>query len=180
MSRQLVVVDVGPLKPLITAASAGEGLRASPWVRRLIEQALQAEPVVGAAHAAAHRKPAADDVKLTVRLTAQESAALVAAARNAHLSQAEFVARVVATPGAGAALTQALQVLAESNRHLLSLGRNLNQVVHKINAAPGTMTEPDRALILEAAAATRTHARLVAEALSELTATRRSRARVPR
>jgi hypothetical protein len=116
-------------------------------------------------------------VKLTVRLTAEESAVLVAAARNAHLSQAEFVARVATTPGAGTALPQALQILAESNRQLLALGRNLNQIARKLNEVSGAMTDSERALIVQAAQATMAHAELVAQALAELSPSRRSRGR---
>lgn len=124
----------------------------------------------------ARRARSDDYIKLTVRLAPAESEVLQANAHAAGVSQAELIARLVAIPGIGAAMTQQVQALAESARQLGAIGRNLNQVVRALNEFPGLMTSSDRVTVLKAAEAAMAHARLVAGVASELGTTRRSRA----
>jgi hypothetical protein len=120
------------------------------------------------------RRRSGDYVKLTIRLTPAESAALIASAEAAGWSRAELVARLVRHPGIGNAAAHLLRALSDSNRQLLAIGRNLNQAARQINEHPGAMTSADREAIRAAVEAVQAHVPQSAALLGDLSATRRS------
>jgi hypothetical protein len=177
--RQFLVVDVGPLKPLIVDCAAQAHMAPSTWVRELLAQAVEAISDIPAPERPSLKRPprSGNPVKFFARFTPQESATLKAAAKAAGLSQSEYVARLVMNPAsAGAVGVPALQILADSNRQLLALGRNLNQIARKFNERPGDISRADLAQVLDAAEMVRTHVEMVASALKELSVNRRTAA----
>lgn len=120
------------------------------------------------------RRRSGDYVKLTIRLTPSESEALTANAEDAGWSRAELVARLVRHPGMGVTAAHLLRALSDSNRHLLAIGRNLNQAARQLNEHPGTMTNADREAIRAAVQAVQAHVPQAAALLGDLSATRRS------
>ena len=177
--RQLLVVDVGPLKPLIAACAAQANKPPTTWARELMAQAVEALGAGPIPERSTPRRPARNGnlVKFFARLTPEEAAAIKAAAKTAGLSQSEYVARLAMNPAvAGTIGVPALQALAESNRQLLAIGRNLNQIARMLNEYPGRMTRADQALILKVAELARAHVELAAGVIAELSVTRRSAA----
>ncbi|WP_084267336.1 plasmid mobilization protein [Azohydromonas lata] len=177
--RQLLVVDVGPLKPLIASCAAQAGKPPTTWARELMAQAVEALGAGPAPERPSPKRPARNGnlVKFFARLTPEEAAAIKASAKTAGLSQSEYVGRLAMNPtAAGAVGVPALQALAESNRQLLAIGRNLNQIARTLNESPGQMTGADHALILRVAELARAHVELTASVIAELSVTRRSAA----
>lgn len=186
-ARQILSVDVGPLRERIEARAAAEGRRAGPWVRQVLEAALGASEEAGDPRHVPGTRPAANRrlqggwVKLTARLTQDESALLAAAAALAGLSQAEYVGRLVREEGAGTVVPSAelLALLTDSNQQLAALGRQLRQVARSLPAEPGTPGDSDRAQLLAVAQAVQDQVTALAQALGEWHATRRSKAGLP-
>jgi hypothetical protein len=178
--RQFLVVDVGPLKPLIADCAARAHMPPGTWVRELLAQAVEAIGDTPAPERPSLKRPprSGNPVKFFARLTPEESSTLKAAAKAAGLSQSEYVARLVMNPAvAGSVGVPALQVLGESNRQLLAVGRNLTQIARLLNERPGETTRADQAQILEAVEMVRAHIELVARVIKELSVNRRTAAR---
>jgi hypothetical protein len=175
--RQFLVVDVGPLKPLIAACAAQAHMPPGTWARELLAQAVEVIDATPVPKRPSLKRPPrnGNPVKFFARLTPEESSTLKAAAKAAGLSQSEYVARLVMNPAAaGAVGVPPLQVLAESNRQLLAVGRNLNQIARRLNEDPQRISGVEQAQILEAAEMARAHVELVAAVIKELSVNRRT------
>ncbi|WP_156901439.1 plasmid mobilization protein [Azohydromonas australica] len=178
--RQFLVVDVGPLKPLIVDCAARAHMPPGTWVRELLAQAVEVIGDTPAPERPSLKRPprSGNPVKFFARLTPEESATLKAAAKAAGLSQSEYVARLVMNPAAaGAVGVPALQVLVESNRQLLAVGRNLNQIARSLNERLEKVTRAEQAQILQTVEMVRTHVELVASVIKELSVNRRTASR---
>ncbi|WP_084267440.1 plasmid mobilization relaxosome protein MobC [Azohydromonas lata] len=176
--RETLTVDVRGLKEPIAEASGGQP---SPWVRSLIEAALQAPSRPSTR--VSPRRPHDNGSKLTVWLSTLERQALLEGALAEGLSQAEYVGRLATSRNAGGAFIghEALKRLAESNLQLVKIGVNLNQIARALNAmgqgAPGEFKDQDRERIEAAARAALDHVELVASLIDHLEVTRRKAGR---
>jgi hypothetical protein len=176
--RETITVDVPGLRGRINEASEG---RPGPWVRTLIEQALQA-PSRPSTRVVARRSRTVG-AKTTLFLLPHEHEALVNGALAEGLSQSEYVGRLAAAEETGAAFIgrEACRLLGQSNLQLVRIGTNLNQIARSLNAmarqAPGMFTEVDRQRIETAAQTALNHVRLVASFIEQRELTRRKAAR---
>jgi hypothetical protein len=176
--RETVTVDVPGLRDLIDNASHG---RPGPWIRALIEDALQA-PERPSTRVSA-RRSRTDGVKVTLFLHAHEHEALVNGALSERLSQNEYAGRLIAAGPAGAAIVghEALQLLARSNLQLVKVGMNLSRIALKLDSIgqdeAGVLTAEDCLLLKNAARAALEHVELVAGLVERVGITRRQAAR---
>jgi hypothetical protein len=174
--RETLTVDVRGLLDDLRKASGGPP---GPWVRSLIQQALNAPPRPSTRVSA--RRSRTDGAKVTLWLRTDEHQALVQGALKEHLSQSEFVGRLAKghdTGDGGAAISHAaLKCLAESNLQMVKIGVNLNQIAHALNAltlgAPGELSARDRERIEAAARAALDHVEQVSSLIDTLAVTRR-------
>jgi hypothetical protein len=174
--RETLTVDVQGLAEPIAQASGGQR---GPWVRSLIEAALQ---VPGRPSTrVSSRRPSSHGKKLTVWLLPHEHQALVAGALQEQMSQAEYVGRLATSRGSTATSAlvshDMLKALTESNVQMVKIGVNLNQVAHALNAtalgAPGEFSAQDRERIKAAAQAALDHVEQVSSLIDNLAVTRR-------
>jgi hypothetical protein len=174
--RETLTVDVRGLLDDIRKISGGPP---GPWVRSLIEQALNAPPRPSTRVSA--RRSRTDGAKVTLWLQTDEHQALVQGALKDRLSQSEFVGRLAKgydTSSSSAFIGHdALKCLAESNLQLVKIGVNLNQIAHALNAlalgAPGEFSARDRGRIEAAAQAALDHVEQVSSLIDSLAVTRR-------
>jgi hypothetical protein len=177
--RHVLTVNVGPLHEQIVAHCASVGLKPARWGLQVVEAAVKElgmdTPERATARTAPHRHPYADGVKFTAQLTKAESAALVKSAQAAGLSQAEYIGRLVTMPAAvtPTELRSALQALSQSNVQLAAIGRNVNQIAHALNAAPGALSEQERHVIQDTCRAIREHIDAARAVVDQLSITRR-------
>lgn len=174
--RETLTVDVRGLLDDMRKASGGPP---GPWVRSLIEQALNAPSRPSTR--VSSRRSRTDGAKVTLWLQTDEHQALVQGALKDHLSQSEFVGRLAKArdPGDGGVFIShdVLKCLAESNLQLVKIGVNLNQIAHALNGlalgAPGEFSAQDREHIKAAARAALEHVEQVSSLIDNLAVTRR-------
>ena len=176
--RETVTVDVPGLRDLIDNASHGHP---GPWIRALIEDALQAPKRPSTR--VSPRRSRTDGAKVTLFLLAHEHEALVHGALSEHLSQNEYAGRLIAAGPAGTAFTrhEALQLLGQSNLQLVRIGTSLNRISRMLEAPTqdrnDALTDEDRQLLRRAARSALEHVELVAGLVDRLGLTRRQASR---
>lgn len=167
-TRQTLNVELGELKPLVLTAAAGEGVKPGPWVREVVRQVLQerGDVPVTQPRVAPNRSRGSAVVRFGGRLTAQGSEALRALAAAEGVSQIEMIERMVQA-GAGVSRARALEVLPAAVDRLLAVENELRTV-------RGQLYEPGALALLEKALReVRAQARDTAQALAEISTTRR-------
>lgn len=182
-TRQVLSIDLGELRARIETRAAAAGLRPGPWIRLQLEHLLQSAGIEAADTAPmdpprTSRRREADGVKFTARLSPEESAALLARAHAAGLSQSEFIGRLILEQDAGATShkSELVAAITHSNHLLVGIARDLQAGAHlKSSAAP--LTAPDRRHILAVTHAVREHVTWVSRQLAQLQVSRRSLAR---
>jgi hypothetical protein len=175
--RQLLVVDLGPLKADIARCAKDAGMLPTPWAREALEQAVRAAgvtPRTSPPAPARKRKLDGEAVRFDVRLLPAEHAQLVSASAAAGLSRTEYMARLLMSPTASVPGPKTLATLAESTYQLQRLGGNFNQLLKHLNDKPGQLTSADRQLIRDVAQATQEHVKKAARFLADYSATRRT------
>lgn len=177
--RELLSVDLGPLKAQAEAHCLQRGQKVGRWVRGLVRDALVAAGVDAvqdepATRPAASRRLGAEYFTFTARLSQQESQALLEGAAAAGVSQVEYLARLLMGDKAGRSRLDTLAALAQLSERLLGVSAQLAGMAHQLD---GQLPAEDQAVLASAAREARAHARLTAEVAEGLRTTRRSAGR---
>lgn len=160
-------IMLGDQKPAWVAFCAARNISPSEAVKKAIHRLMQGQPI---------REPFAvrpvfeSKTRMVIRFTESEEAALRSRAQEEGFASGnQWVAAVVRvaltkTPQFGKTEVEAL---GESNLQLMKIGRNLNQIAKRLNAAQATadVRSYDAALVEDLASAIRKHVRKVGDAL---------------
>lgn len=168
-SRDLTTVDLRGLKPHLAKLAASRGLTLSCVIRELLADAAQL-PQVGPRNPVPDREPAAR-ARISMRLSADEATALVAAARKTGLSLANYVVSLRAqvpavqgTPGR----TEHLRELAASTAELASLSRSIRHLNELVGGGSFAAANQYADVIASLDDDVRRHLRLAARTMSNL------------
>jgi hypothetical protein len=170
--RQTLNVDLGELKPLVEAAAQQAGKGTGAWVREHLALAVEeslGEPAP-ALPRVSPRRGAHGWVMVTTRLSANEALALDAGAAAAGVTKAEYVGRLVLQPP-GPSRARAMEVLPDVVARLISLELELRAVRAQLYEA-GALAKVDSAV-----REVRAQAKRAAQALAEVSTTRRQAGR---
>lgn len=164
--RQVLVVELGDLKPSWLAYCAANNLTPSAGVRQVVRRLVERAGLI----AAPVEKPEQTDEKkrrVSVRLLAREYAEVERRAEADGFSVPTWIvslirAQMTHDPQFG---QRELELLADSNHQLLAIGRNLNQIARNLNAQPQKLDEYRPELIEALSVTIKDHTRKVAEAM---------------
>ena len=167
-----VTVEMRGLKASLVALAQAQRVSVSELVRSAVARDLgvsvEGEPRVGEMSQRAGRTT---NVKLSVRMTAQEASQLAAGARAACLSRGAYLAGLVANVpvlSAGGGRTEHIAALRVSSDELATLSRNihcLNVLLRQANVEPAW---PYRDMLETLAGDVRRHLELASRALADL------------
>lgn len=169
-ARERISVDLGGLKTALTAQARARGMLPSALVREALAAALgqgaAAEPPQNPA-----TSPAADTVRLSLRLPRQTRNALLSAAQASGLSTGDFVAGLLIQAPAladGNGVTARLATLTASCAELATLSRNLHHLTALLRQGSGRAAQEYRAMLDEVGADVRAHLALASSVAAEL------------
>jgi hypothetical protein len=147
-SHDFVTVDMRGLKAALVARAQAERVSVSVLVRRAVARDLGLAPEGEASRAEARAGIAfgAADVKLSIRMTAEEGRQLAAGARAAGLSRGAYLAGLVANVpvlSTGGVRAEHIATLVASSAELSTLSRNIHRLTALLRQAN---VEPARLL----------------------------------
>lgn len=137
--RQVAHVDLGPLKAQWTTWCKSQGLTQSQAVRRLIEEATADNNRVPSTVAERQGTPKESTKRMELRLTESEARHVKAHAQAAGCRPQRWLIALIRSKltSAPPVVGPERETLAESNYQLMAIGRNLNQIAHRMNTDPG-------------------------------------------
>ena len=171
-AHDFVTVDMRGLKAALVARAQAQRVSVSELVRSAVARDLglsvEGEPRVGEMSQRAGRTT---DVKLSIRMTAQEASQLAAGARAACLSRGAYLAGLVANVpvlSAGGGRTEHIAALRVSSDELATLSRNIHRLTALLRQANVEPARPYREMLETLAGDVRRHLELAARALADL------------
>jgi hypothetical protein len=174
--RQLLVLDLGPLKQDVARCASEDGKLPSQWARDALQAAVEAAGTTPRPRPApaSRRRQGGPTVRFDLRLLVSEADQLQALAGAEKLSKSEYMARLLMSPANTVIGPKTLAALAESNFQLQRLGANFNQLMKHLNEKPGQLTGADRQLIRDVAGAAQDHIKKASRFIAAYSATRRT------
>lgn len=174
--RQLMVIDLGPLKEDVAKLASAQGMRPTPWARAALEAAVKAAGVTPSLKPAmpSPRRLDSTTVRFDMRLLPAEHQTLAELASSEKLSMAEYMARLLMSPTNTVVGPRTLEALAQSNYQLMKLAGSFNQLMRHLHMEPGQLTEADCQLIRDTAEAAQAHIKQASKFIADYSATRRT------
>ena len=171
-THDFVSVEMRGLKAALVARAQAQRVSVSELVRGAVSRDLgllaEGEPQsVEVPHGGGH----AANVKLSIRMTAEEAAQLAAGAEAAGLSRGAYLAGLVAQVPVltgGASRVEHINALSQSTAELATLSRNLHLLSTQLRRGENDSTRPQRLMLDTLARDVRQHLDLASSALSDL------------
>lgn len=177
-SHDFVTVEMRGLKASLVARAQAQRVSVSELVRSAVARELglsvEAEPRVGEM---SQRTGRTTNVKLSIRMTAQEASQLAAGAQAACLSRGAYLAGLVANVpvlSAGGGRTEHIAALRVSSDELATVSRNIHCLNVQLRQASVEPAWPCRDLLETLAGDVRRHLELASRALADLQPSSRS------
>jgi hypothetical protein len=172
-AHDFVTVDMRGLKAALVARAQVERVSVSELVRGAVVRhlGLGVECAQQAADAPRLGGAGAASVKLSIRMTAEESQLLAAGAREAGLSRGAYLAGLVANVpvlSAGGGRPDLIASLTASSAELATLSRNIHRLSALLRQANLEPARPYRAMLDTLAGDVRRHLELAGRALADL------------
>jgi len=183
-SRDRISVDLHGLKAALFERARTLGVSPSVWVRATLADALgQSDQRAGRLAAQHPRRCGMGRVRVTLRMTREQDAAILSAAREAGMTPGEFVADLVAgVPVVANAGHRAehIATLTASCAELSTFSRNLNHLNSLLRKGAYRPAEEYRPMLNTLCTDVRAHLDLATRALGDLRPRSEAAVRSPR
>ena len=177
-SRELICVDLRGMRAALVEQARARGVSPSEFLRGALADALTAGTFVAAAPDTHSPAPKAR-VRLSLRMSGEDRAAVLAGARQAGMTPGAFVAGLVAAVPVlteGRSRGEHLAALIASNAEMATLARKLGELVSFFRQGSTQAAHEYRVMLDGIAHEFREHVRWVSAVLAEI---RPARATVP-